>query len=202
VRYATGLALLLGTASAAVAQAPSAPAVIHRCVGPDGAVALQNAPCPPGHREERREIAAFTPAEPARPSATTPAEIAPAAPRIDILAATPAPARPLRMPPPVWRCTDHQGRSRFADAYDPQPRCVPLSMLGVDLSRAPPAAATLCRNLVDDCVELGGDAACAAWQERLDAAESALRHAFSDTAAERRRERDRARAVLADDCPR
>lgn len=107
---------------------------------------------------------------------------------------------PLSMPPPLWRCTDLNGRSRLADAYDPQPRCVPLSVLGVDLSRAPPSAATLCRTIEDDCVELGGDAACAAWKERLEAAESALRHAFSDTQAQRRRERERAKAVLENDC--
>jgi hypothetical protein len=92
------------------------------------------------------------------------------------------------------------GVTRLVDRYDPQPRCVPLSVLGVDLSRAPPSAATLCRTVEDNCVELGGDAACAAWQERLDAAESDLRTAFSDTMVERREARDRAKAVIDNDC--
>lgn len=184
-------------AAPAVAPAPGAgaAAVIYRCTAPGGAVALQEDPCPAGHREQRREIATFTPPAPAvAVAAPTPT------PRIEISEAVVVPARPLAMPPPIWRCTDPEGRSRLADAFDPRPRCVPLSMLGVDLARAPPSAATLCRTVSDACVELGGEAACAAWEERLDAAESALRHAFSDTAAERRRERDRARAVVEGDC--
>lgn len=104
------------------------------------------------------------------------------------------------LPPPLWRCTDLNGQSRLAEVDDPQPRCVPLSVLGVDLSRAPPSAATLCRTVEDDCVELRGEAACAAWEERLDAADSALRQAFSDTQAQRRRERDRAKAIVENDC--
>jgi len=79
---------------------------------------------------------------------------------------------------------------------------VPLSVLGIDLSRAPPAAATLCQTVEDACVELRGDAACAAWEERRVAAESALLRAFSNTAPERRAELQRAQDVLADDCGR
>lgn len=210
------------------AGAERTPGVVYRCTSPQGAVALQDAPCPAGHRSERREIVAFAP--PTAPAAsptqggtdtvgspgapTASASAAPHAvatpisatdtrdspPRIEFGPAEPAAPRPLSMPPPLWRCTDLNGKDRLVDAYDPQPRCVPLSVLGVDLSRAPPAAATLCRWVEDPCVELSGEAACAAWKERLDAAESALRQAFSDTAAERRRERDRARAVLAADC--
>lgn len=210
------------------AGAERTPGVVYRCTSPQGAVALQDAPCPAGHRSERREIAAFAPpaapaAAPAQggtdtagpagaaglPASAAPSRTAaPAAaadsesspPRIEFGPAEPAAPRPLSMPPPLWRCTDLNGKDRLVDAYDPQPRCVPLSVLGVDLSRAPPAAATLCRWVEDPCVELSGEAACAAWKERLDAAESALRQAFSDTAAERRRERDRARAVLESDC--
>ncbi len=174
--------------------------VIYRCTATDGAVALQDEPCPPGQRQERREIAAFS----APPSTATPTHPVPnntaAAEPPRITAGDDAPPRPMALPPPLWRCTDLNGRSRLADAYDPQPRCVPLSVLGVDLSRAPPSAATLCRTVEDDCVELSGDAACAAWEERLEAAESALRHAFSDTQAQRRRERDRAKAVVDGDC--
>lgn len=214
-RAAAIAALFAGAASAA----PST--VIYRCTAPSGAVALQDDPCPPGHRQETREVAVFAPAVPAENAnasangsvdtgttvATTRApETAGAAPSdaaaapAVITAADAPPSRPALLPPPLWRCTDLNGRSRLADVYDPQPRCVPLSVLGVDLSRAPPSAATLCRTVEDDCVELGGEAACAAWEERLDAAESALRSAFSDTQAERRRERDRAKAVVEDDC--
>lgn len=209
------------------AGAERTPGVVYRCTSPQGAVALQDAPCPAGHRSERREIAAFAPSaapttaptqggtdaagppdtsEPpasAAPSAAatpTAADTGSSSPRIEFGPAEPTAPRPLSMPPPLWRCTDLNGKDRLVDAYDPQPRCVPLSVLGVDLSRAPPAAATLCRWVEDPCVELSGEAACAAWKERLDAAESALRQAFSDTAAERRRERDRARAVLESDC--
>lgn len=210
------------------AAAERTPGVVYRCTSPQGAVALQDAPCPAGHHSERREIAAFAPpaapaeapaeaptqggtgagaaappasaASPTASPSATAADAGGSPPRIEFGPAEPAAPRPLSMPPPLWRCTDLNGKDRLVDAYDPQPRCVPLSVLGVDLSRAPPAAATLCRWVEDPCVELSGEAACAAWKERLDAAESALRQAFSDTAAERRRERDRARAVLESDC--
>ena len=127
-----------------------------------------------------------------------PANAAPSPPQIN--AGEPPPPRRSVLPPPLWRCTDLNGQSRLAEVDDPQPRCVPLSVLGVDLSRAPPSAATLCRTVEDDCVELRGEAACAAWEERLDAADSALRQAFSDTQAQRRRERDRAKAIVENDC--
>lgn len=198
---------LSGATAAAPVAAPipaSGTTVIYRCTSAGGAVALQDDPCAPGQREERREIAAFSVPVPA--PATTPAEagtVAAAPERSAMIGpAEPAraPARPLSMPPPIWRCTDLNGASRFADEYDPQPRCVPLSVLGVDLSRAPPSAAGLCRTVEDQCIELGGDAACAAWEERLAAAESALRHSFSSEAAMRRAERDRAKAVAEGDC--
>ncbi len=179
--------------------APAPPSVIFRCSTPGGAVSLQDEPCAPGQREERREIATFAPPPITAANAGQPAAIDPLiSPRIE--AAQAAPSRPLLMPPPLWRCADLNGVTRLVDRYDPQPRCVPLSVLGVDLSRAPPSAATLCRTVEDSCVELGGDAACAAWQERLDAAESDLRTAFSDTMVERRDARDRAKAVIDNDC--
>jgi hypothetical protein len=201
---ATLLALLLQPLAATpVATTPTA--VLYRCTAGDGAVALQDEPCPRGQRQELREIATFAPPPaPAASAAALPeAEVAPGSanpPPPVITEGEPPPPRRSVLPPPLWRCTDLNGQSRLADTYDPQPRCVPLSVLGVDLSRAPPSAATLCRTIEDDCVELRGEAACAAWDERLDAAESALRQAFSDTQAERRRERDRAKAVVENDC--
>ena len=197
---AAGLALLALPSAATPAAAAT---VLYRCTATDGAVALQDEPCPRGQKQELREIAAFAAAPtpspaPAEARLSTAPDIAPAPPEITPGDAPPPPRSVL--PPPLWRCTDLNGQSRLAETYDPQPRCVPLSVLGVDLSRAPPSAATLCRTVEDACVELGGDAACAAWEERLADAESALRHAFSDTQAQRRRERDRARAIVENDC--
>jgi hypothetical protein len=203
---AFGLNASPGTTPAATASAPTA-GVIYRCTAADGAVALQDDPCPRGQKQELREIAAFAPppapSAPSRPASDASgdpgAESAGSTPPGITPGETPPPARSV-LPPPLWRCTDLNGQSRLADTYDPQPRCVPLSVLGVDLSRAPPSAATLCRTVEDACVELGGEAACAAWEERLANAESALRHAFSDTQDQRRRERDRAKAVVENDC--
>jgi hypothetical protein len=197
--------LALPSVATPVAAAPTA--VIYRCTAADGSVALQDEPCPRGQKQELREIAAFAP--PPAPSASSlPASEANGEPTGGSAGSPPpgitpgeaAPPRRSVLPPPLWRCTDLNGTSRLSDTYDPQPRCVPLSVLGVDLSRAPPSAATLCRTVEDACVELGGEAACAAWEERLADAESALRHAFSDTQATRRRERDRAKAVVENDC--
>lgn len=201
---AFGLHASPGTTPPATASA-SASGVIYRCTAADGSVALQDDPCPRGQRQELREIAAFAP--PAAPAATAPGAPetgdVPASPDRSppqITVGEPPPPQRSVLPPPLWRCTDLNGQSRLAEVYDPQPRCVPLSVLGVDLSRAPPSAATLCRTIEDDCVELRGEAACAAWAERLDDAESALRRAFSDTQAQRRRERDRAKAIVENDC--
>ena len=203
---AFGLHASPGTTPPAAASASSA-GVIYRCTAADGAVALQDDPCPRGQRQELREIAPFAP--PSAPSPPSlPASDASGDPGADSAGTPPPgittgdalpPARSV-LPPPLWRCTDLNGLSRLSDTYDPQPRCVPLSVLGVDLSRAPPSAATMCRTVEDACVELGGEAACAAWEERLADAESALRRAFSDTQDQRRRERDRAKAVVENDC--
>ena len=217
-----GLALLPASAGGsagapvgAASRSPSASTVIYRCTAADGAVALQDEPCPRGQRQETREIAAFAPPRPGpapAASASAAEAVAPpappandAVPRTDegpMITLAEAPASPARLflPPPLWRCTSPEGASRLSEVDDPQPRCVPLSMLGVDLSRAPPAAASLCRTIEDDCVELGGEAACAAWRERLASAESALLHAFSDDALARRAERERARAIVEGDC--
>lgn len=215
----------LAIAPIAFAQAPSAN-VIYRCTDARGAVALQDDPCPKDQKQETREIAAFVPAAapaPAAPvanTATAASETAVAAaspasqgnpsattaaaptepPRIEAGVASAAQQRPLFTPPSLWRCTTFDGISRLSERFDPNPRCVPLSVLGVDLSRAPPSAATMCRTVEDQCIELSGDAACAAWEERLAATESALRLAFSDTQAKARAERDRARDVVQGDC--
>ena len=200
-------AVAMPPSSAAASNAAAAPQVIYRCVDANGAVALQDDPCPPDQREERREVAAFAPpaavsSAPAMAAEGPAAEGAMATPVIEISAAEtlPPPRRPTTMPPPLWRCTDLNGESRLVDNFDPQPRCVPLSVLGVNLRNAPPAAAGLCRMVEDECVELGGDAACAAWEERLAAARSAELHAFSDNAAERRQAFERAKAVVENDC--
>jgi hypothetical protein len=223
---AWGIAMAtLAIAPITFAQAPSAN-VIYRCTDARGAVALQDDPCPKGQKQETREIAAFVPATVPAPTApvasTTPAapETAPAVPasatqsiaspsaasatseppRIEAGVASAAQQRPLFTPPSLWRCTTFDGISRLSERFDPNPRCVPLSVLGVDLSRAPPSAATMCRTVEDQCIELSGDAACAAWEERLAATESALRLAFSDTQAKARAERDRAHDVVQGDC--
>lgn len=201
---AFGLHASPGTTPPATAPASSA-GVIYRCTAADGAVALQDEPCPRGQRQELREIAPFAPPPSAVSTVSNVSDAGDPSANTDVPppAITPGEALPPPrsvLPPPLWRCTDINGQSRLADTYDPQPRCVPLSVLGVDLSRAPPSAATMCRTVEDACVELGGEAACAAWEERLADAESALRRAFSDTQDQRRRERDRAKAVVENDC--
>lgn len=208
---AAALALLALSLHASPGATPSATAsastagVIYRCTAADGAVALQDEPCPRGQTQELREIAPFAPPPSAVSTVPNVSDAGDLSANTDVPppGITPGEALPPPrsvLPPPLWRCTDLNGRSRLADTYDPRPRCVPLSVLGVDLSRAPPSAATMCRTVEDACVELGGEAACAAWEERLADAESALRRAFSDTQDQRRRERDRAKAVVENDC--
>lgn len=199
---AWGIAMVvLAIAPVLSAQTPaSAAAVIYRCTDMRGAVALQDDPCPKGHKQETREIAAFAPVAAPASAAPEAAALPAEPPRIEAGVASAVQQRPLFTPPSLWRCTTFDGASRLSERFDPNPRCVPLSVLGVDLSRAPPSAATLCRTVEDQCIELSGDAACAAWEERLAATESTLRLAFSDTQAKARAERDRARDVVQGDC--
>ena len=182
------LAILLALVGAAGAQEIT----IYRCTDARGAVTLQGEPCPAGQAQQQRSMVQpkDPPPRPAVPAPATPAATpAPPAP-------LPAPAPAYLPPPPMYQCTTYDGETRFSEKDDPNPRCVPLAVMGYD---AGPFGAT-CRWVEDSCVRLDDASACQVFRDKLDQAESDALHAFSDTAAFRDSEVARLKQIVRGSC--
>lgn len=124
------IAILLGAAPWLSSRAANLQ--VYRCTGDDGAVSLQDTPCPRGQEQESRSIRRPVDASPPPRSAPT----APASPPAD------APAsQELRVtlvePQPLYDCQRHDGSTYESDTGIPERRWVPLWVLGMD-PRAPP----------------------------------------------------------------
>ena len=111
----------------------------------------------------------------------------------------PQPAPLPYPPPPLFQCTDFDGEVRFSEAYDPNTRCVPLSVLGYDVRGSAQGAAT-CRWVSESCLRMDDDAACDQFKARLKVARSNALHAFSDTAAYRKSEATRLGRIVDESC--
>lgn len=181
----SSLAILCCLVGAAGAQE----VVVYRCEDAQGRVALQDDPCPAGQRQQERRMQRPQDPPPAPAPAAAPAAPPPAAP-------PPAAPPPRPPPPPLWKCTAWDGEVRFSENYDPNPRCVPLAVLGYDAG----AWGASCRWVEDSCVRLDGASACAVFADKLEQAESDALHAFSDTAAYRKSEVRRLRQILSTSC--
>lgn len=162
---------------------------VYRCTDAKGRVMLQDEPCPAGQTQLRRSM--VQPKDPPpRPAAPAPApEPAPVEAAIE-----PAPA--VFPPPPLYQCTAYDGETRFSENYDPNPRCVPLAVLGYDAG----AFGATCRWVEDSCVRLDDASACEVFKRKLDQAESDALHAFSDTAAYRKSEVKRLTQIVRESC--
>lgn len=182
------LAILL----AFVGPAEGQDITVYRCTDSQGRVMLQDEPCPAGQTQQQRSM--VKPKDPP----PRPADPAPAAPAVSSTppAAIPAPAPAYLPPPPMYQCTTYDGETRFSENYDPNPRCVPLAVMGYD---AGPFGAT-CRWVEDSCVQLDATSACQVFREKLDEAESDALHAFSDTAAYRDSEVARLKQIVRGSC--
>ena len=104
--------------------------------------------------------------------------------------------KPKDPPPPLYQCTTYDGETRFSETYDPNPRCVPLAVLGYDAG----AFGATCRWVEDSCVRLADASACEVFKRKLDQAESDAMHAFSDTAAYRKSEVERLKQIVRQNC--
>ncbi|GAB2668096.1 DUF4124 domain-containing protein [Arenimonas aestuarii] len=162
---------------------------VYRCTDDQGRVMLQDEPCPPGQVQQQRSMA-----QPKDP----PPRPAPPAP-----APAPAPAETPReptpvffAPPPLYQCTSYDGDIRFSENYDPNPRCVPLAVLGYDAG----AYGAVCRWVEDSCVRLDDASACDQFKKMLGQAKSDALHAFSDTAAYRKSEVERLTQIVRESC--
>jgi hypothetical protein len=177
---AASITALLGAAPWQMSRA--GPVTVFRCTADDGSVSLQDQPCAPDQREQRRSLprpvdapAAANPATPA--PATTPS---PPAPPV-------AASAPVATPQPLYDCVRHDGTHYESTSGIPQRQWVPLWVLGLDpraqpdlrdvgrrrppVRELPPGAGRMRTTgtwVEDRCTALSSDAICARRSERLD----------------------------------
>lgn len=127
---AASIAAILALATCRASHA--AEAVVYRCSDADGAVSLQDAPCPPDQAQQRRVFRTPGTGEASRdpPAASMPSP-APSA------ATQPAPTRAARAPQPLYECLRHDGSVYESTTGIAERRWVPLWVAGLD-PRAPP----------------------------------------------------------------
>lgn len=165
---------------------------VYRCVDAKGRVTLQDEPCPAGQEQSKRSMTRPQDAPPAPPPTVTPAaEPAPA---------PPPPRLPLPPPPPLYVCTSYDGIERESESYDPNPRCEPIVLYHPRPQQLPPEWQTACRWVEDSCVRLSESEACERFKRKQREAQSAARHAFSDTAAYRKSELRRLTRIVEENC--
>ncbi|WP_313316854.1 DUF4124 domain-containing protein [Stenotrophomonas sp.] len=116
-----GCLICLPVAALAADPPPAASADnvrIYRCVGSNGAVSLQDAPCTKAHQQQVLDMT--RPKDPPpRPAATAPAAVA-----------TPVPQREVRIvtvqpPQPMYECVTSEGERYTSDNNEGNPRWVP-----------------------------------------------------------------------------
>ncbi len=127
---AASIAALLGVASGPSPRAANL--LVYRCIGAEGAVSLQDTPCPHGQDQETRTLAKpiAVPQSPRAPAPPTP-------PPVDAPAPPPDVRVELVDPQPLYDCQRHDGSRYESDTGVPERYWVPLWVLGMD-PRAPP----------------------------------------------------------------
>jgi hypothetical protein len=168
--------------------------VIYRCTDSAGALTLQNAPCPKGHKQEKKvmqsvatvPMGATPPARtPSAPSAkatpATPLTPAPAPVTSDTTppaeTATDADTTAKKLPPPVlFQCTTYDKDTYITESEEPQSRCVALRTVGLD-GNPNTGAGEACEVMRDQCARVPDGALCAAWEKRVGETEVAARYA-------------------------
>lgn len=172
--------------------APAQPVTVYRCVGAEGAVSLQDRPCPPQAQQQRRDL--FAPAgaasEPQAPAAEPAAQPEPALP-------TPPPPPP----PPLWACENWKHERYLSETGVPIQHCVPVGALRPEIALGPNPVPG-CEWVADQCRRLDGEAACRRWRQRRGEVRDELRIAFSDRAPALRDDLARIENILRESCGR
>ena len=179
----------------AVGPAATQDITVYRCQDAAGRATLQDEPCPAGQDQTTRQMT--RPQDPAPKPRTPPEESEPSA--AEPYADEPLPSALPYPPPPLFQCTDYDGEVRYSEAYDPNTRCVPLSVLGYDVRGSAQGAAS-CRWVSESCLRLDDATACDQFKARLKVARSNALHAFSDTAAFRKSEALRLERIVNESC--
>ncbi|WP_256645862.1 DUF4124 domain-containing protein [Thermomonas paludicola] len=169
--------------------------VFYKCTDAKGNVSMQNGtPCAPGMKQEIRRIGdvKVVPV----PAAKPPAAAAPAAqPQYGEFVLVggpstqrkPAPeAAALPAPPALFQCRTWEGDTYYGETATPEPRCVPLQVLGIDGSAAM-GMGQACEMKHDACTEVPDAQLCAAWYRQLDEADFKQRYASADERDQRQR---------------
>ncbi|HET6434573.1 MAG TPA: DUF4124 domain-containing protein [Xanthomonadaceae bacterium] len=180
-------------AAAAAAEPARASIVIYRCTDVFGRLTVQNdVPCPKGARQETQVVDAPPPIPAYQPIAIP----EPAPPPVPLVAGEPASPPPPAPPPPLFQCSTPEGGQYFSEAREPEPRCVPLQVVGLDGS-AQRAGGAACEIVRDHCTPIPEDQTCDAWQRRLREAETAWRFGRGELAAQHEAEFERIGAIVA-----
>ena len=175
---------------------------IYRCTAADGALTVQNQPCPKGMRQEKKMMqtprAQPLPAALAAPVAVPAPAPAPAAP-VEQPPPAPAPAPPLEdkpAQPPLYDCKRRDQTRYLTEDLETARYCVPLEVTGLD-GNPRTGAGEACEVINDTCTPVADDQLCAAWQQQVQEAENHWRFATPEHAAERQQAYARVRERVA-----
>jgi hypothetical protein len=178
--------------------------VIYRCTDAQGNLAVQNQPCPKGTRQEKRTMQ--TPAAAPLPPAPTPVAPPPAPSPVPDAAAevkteqAPPVAPPVAVekpaPPALYDCRRRDDTRYLTQDLANSSYCVPMQVTGLD-GNPLTGAGEACEVVKDTCDAVADDQLCAAWQQRLDEAETHWRFATPEHAATLQQEYARVRDLIA-----
>lgn len=208
-------AVLLALLFACAAPAVAGEVVFYRCTDAQGALTVQNMPCPKGMQQTKKVMQAVqapTPVAPAAPvsppasaPAAEPAKLYPApaeaaeakaaaTPQVAVTAPEPKPL------PPLFECRPRGGEAYLSETAEPPSRCVAMQVTGLD-GNPRTAAGDACEVMRDTCTAVPEAQHCAVWRKRVLDAEGAWRFAASSRAEELKREYQRLKALFdASDC--
>jgi hypothetical protein len=191
--------------------------VIYRCTDSAGALTLQNAPCPKGHKQEKKvmqsvatvPMGATAPARSPSAPAAKPAPVTPLTPATAPAPATPDSTPPAdistdadtkanKLPPPVlFQCTTYDKDTYITESEEPQSRCVALRTVGLD-GNPNTGAGEACEVMRDQCARVPDGALCAAWEKRVGETEVAARYARPGNEDKNQAEFERAKKIYSE----
>lgn len=189
----------------------AAEVVIYRCTDTQGALTVQNMPCPKGMQQTRKIMQSpqtaqrplQMPAAPVVPLLAVPGDAAATAtaPARSTLAETAAPAMPAQPLPPLFHCQRREGDRYFSEDAEPPGRCLPLRVTGLDGNPAT-GAGEACEVVRDRCTAVAAEQSCSTWKQRVEEARSQWRFAPAENATQRQQEFERLRRLFdASGCP-
>ena len=181
---------------------------LYKCTDAKGAVTIQNdVPCPPGSKQEVRNVGALptaaAPAKRAEPVAA-PSGPPPGArfelvrgPVDDTLPAAKTPPSERKPPPTLYECRTWDADTFLSDSGEGEARCAPLNTVGLDGSAAM-GAGEACEVKRDVCTALADAPLCTAWQRRIDEAKFRMTYATGRDKESRKAEYERFLAAYVD----